>query len=133
MAESSSDFTENSAETKPVRGRGSGGFAAPRSELSEDEEKPRFDVFHSESVSDSSYSPPDYSDSTHSSSEHHDFHTHAPRDEEEQEEVKRKPILYEQLRNKNRENYDITRNQKLDRDTPKKEVKKNKYGDMLDE
>ncbi|KAI5630469.1 OCIA domain-containing protein 1 [Silurus asotus] len=108
-------------------------FAAPRSELSEDEEKPRFDVFQTESASDSSYSPTDYSDSKRSSSEQHDFHKHAPREEEEEEEVKRKPILYEQLRNKNRENYDITRNQKLDRDTPKKEVKKNKYGDMLDE
>ncbi|KAF5889466.1 ocia domain-containing protein 1, partial [Clarias magur] len=41
--------------------------------------------------------------------------------DEEEEEVKRTPILYEDLRNKNRENYDITRNQKIVRDTPKKD------------
>ncbi|KAB5518616.1 hypothetical protein PHYPO_G00168040 [Pangasianodon hypophthalmus] len=109
-------------------------FAAPQSELSEDE-KQQFDVFQSESVSESPYSPPDfsYSDATHSAQQH-DLHTPALRvEEEEEEEVKRKPILYEELRNKNRENYDITRTQKIDRDTPKKEVKKNKYGDTWEE
>lgn len=45
----------------------------------------------------------------------------APREEEEEQEVKRKPIFYEELRIKNRENYDITRNQKIDRDIPIKE------------
>ncbi|XP_053475201.1 OCIA domain-containing protein 1-like [Ictalurus furcatus] len=106
-------------------------FAGPQPELSEDE-KPQFEVFQSESVSDS---PPDlsYSDTTHSAP-HRDLHTRALREEEEEgEEVKKKPILYEELRNKNRENYDITRNQKIDRDTPKKDVKKNKYGDTWDE
>ncbi|MCI4395112.1 hypothetical protein PGIGA_G00176620 [Pangasianodon gigas] len=108
-------------------------FAAPQSELSEDE-KQQFDVFQSESVSESPYSPPDfsYSDTTHSAQQH-ELHTPALRVEEEEEEVKRKPILYEELRNKNRENYDITRTQKIDRDTPKKEVKKNKYGDTWEE
>ncbi|MCJ8749300.1 hypothetical protein PDJAM_G00174820 [Pangasius djambal] len=108
-------------------------FAAPQSELSEDE-KHQFDAFQSESVSESPYSPPDFSDTT-LPAQQHDLHTPALRveEEEEEEEVKRKPILYEELRNKNRENYDITRTQKIDRDTPKKEVKKNKYGDTWEE
>ncbi|KAF4071701.1 hypothetical protein AMELA_G00276340 [Ameiurus melas] len=114
-------------------------FAGPQPELSEDE-KPEFEAFQSESVSELPYSPPDlsYSDTTRSAPPRN-LHTRALREEEEDEEgqeVKKKPILYEELRNKNRENYDVTRNQKVDRDTAKKggeSLKKNKYGDTWDE
>ncbi|KAM9450059.1 OCIA domain-containing protein 1 [Clarias gariepinus] len=108
-------------------------FAAPQSELSEDAPSPQFEAFQSESLSESPSSPPDFSYSdTAPLTQPLNLHTHALRDEEE-EEVKRKPILYEDLRNKNRENYDITRSQKIVRDTPKKDVKKNKYGDTWEE
>ncbi|XP_060720676.1 OCIA domain-containing protein 1-like isoform X1 [Tachysurus vachellii] len=109
-------------------------LAGPQSELREDD-KPQFEVFQSESVSEAPYSPPDYSHTT-PSAQQHDLHIHALRDEEDEQEVKSKPIFYEELRNKNRENYDITRTQKIDRDVLKKEgesLKKNKYGDMWEE
>lgn len=102
-------------------------FSGPQTDSSEDE-KSQFPVFQSESAPKTPYSPPTFSD-THST-QPRDLPTHALRDE--QQEVKRKPVLYEELRNKNRENYDITRSQKIDRDTPKMEgesLKKNKYGD----
>ncbi|GAA6234757.1 OCIA domain-containing protein 1-like [Lates japonicus] len=61
----------------------------------------------------------------------------------EEEEPRRKPILYEDLRLKNRENYEVTLTQKAetllkstpekDRERPKKEVKKNIYGDTWEE
>uniref|UniRef100_A0A8C1GXF4 OCIA domain-containing protein 1 n=1 Tax=Cyprinus carpio TaxID=7962 RepID=A0A8C1GXF4_CYPCA len=54
---------------------------------------------------------------------------------------KKKPVLYEELRSKNRENYEVTLTQKAEtllkpqRVVPvaKKEVKKNKYGDAWEE
>ncbi|XP_051952390.1 OCIA domain-containing protein 1-like [Xyrauchen texanus] len=54
---------------------------------------------------------------------------------------KKKAILYEELRSKNRENYEVTLTQKAetllkpqtDVPVPKKEVKKNMYGDAWDE
>ncbi|KAL3996369.1 mitochondrial intermembrane space import and assembly protein 40 [Sarotherodon galilaeus] len=61
----------------------------------------------------------------------------------EEEEPKRKSILYEDLRLKNRENYEVTLTQKADAllktppakepERPKKEVKKNVYGDAWEE
>ncbi|XP_069553456.1 OCIA domain-containing protein 1 [Brachyistius frenatus] len=61
----------------------------------------------------------------------------------EEEEPRRKPILYEDLRLKNRENYEVTLTQKADTMLktapekelvrPNKEVKKNIYGDNWDE
>ncbi|XP_065113202.1 OCIA domain-containing protein 1 [Paramisgurnus dabryanus] len=54
---------------------------------------------------------------------------------------KKKPVLYEDLRNKNRENYEVTLTQKAETlikpqaevAASKKDVKKNKYGDAWDE
>ncbi|XP_043074759.1 OCIA domain-containing protein 1 [Puntigrus tetrazona] len=54
---------------------------------------------------------------------------------------KKKPVLYEELRNKNRESYEVTLTQKAETlvkpqtvaPVPKQEVKKNKYGDAWDE
>ncbi|KAG5275705.1 hypothetical protein AALO_G00123630 [Alosa alosa] len=55
---------------------------------------------------------------------------------------KKKPVLYEDLRNKNRENYEVTLTQKTETllkpqaevaTAPKKEGKKNKYGDTWEE
>ncbi|XP_062857333.1 OCIA domain-containing protein 1 [Trichomycterus rosablanca] len=52
---------------------------------------------------------------------------------------KKKPVLYEELRNKNRENYEVTHTQRAEpllkpQATPKTEaVKKNKYGDAWEE
>ncbi|XP_051511919.1 OCIA domain-containing protein 1-like isoform X2 [Myxocyprinus asiaticus] len=54
---------------------------------------------------------------------------------------KKKPVLYEELRSKNRENYEVTLTQKAETllkpqaelPAPKKEVKKNNYGDAWDE
>uniref|UniRef100_I3KNG9 OCIA domain-containing protein 1 n=1 Tax=Oreochromis niloticus TaxID=8128 RepID=I3KNG9_ORENI len=61
----------------------------------------------------------------------------------EEEEPKRTSILYEDLRLKNRENYEVTLTQKADAllktppakevERPKKEVKKNVYGDAWEE
>uniref|UniRef100_A0A3B3ZV87 OCIA domain-containing protein 1 n=1 Tax=Periophthalmus magnuspinnatus TaxID=409849 RepID=A0A3B3ZV87_9GOBI len=61
----------------------------------------------------------------------------------DEEEPKRKPILYEDLRLKNRENYEVTLTQKAetlmkpapqrDSERPKKEAKKNIYGDTWEE
>uniref|UniRef100_A0A4W6FWE3 OCIA domain-containing protein 1 n=1 Tax=Lates calcarifer TaxID=8187 RepID=A0A4W6FWE3_LATCA len=61
----------------------------------------------------------------------------------EEEEPRRKPILYEDLRLKNRENYEVTLTQKAEtllkstpekeRERPKKEVRKNVYGDTWEE
>lgn len=61
----------------------------------------------------------------------------------EEEEPRKKPILYEDLRLKNRENYEVTLSQKADTllkpaherepERPKKEVKKNIYGDTWEE
>ncbi|XP_022614349.1 OCIA domain-containing protein 1 [Seriola dumerili] len=61
----------------------------------------------------------------------------------EEEEPRRKPILYEDLRLKNRENYEVTLTQKAEtllkstpekeRERPKKEVKKNIYGDAWED
>ncbi|KAM9315187.1 OCIA domain-containing protein 1-like isoform 2-T2 [Pholidichthys leucotaenia] len=61
----------------------------------------------------------------------------------EEEEPRRKSILYEDLRLKNRENYEVTLTQKTDTmlksnptrklERPKKEVKTNKYGDTWEE
>lgn len=57
-----------------------------------------------------------------------------------EESPKRKSITYEELRNKNRESYEVTLSQKaepsvrpLQDRVPKKEVKVNKYGDTWDE
>ncbi|CAB1439914.1 unnamed protein product [Pleuronectes platessa] len=60
-----------------------------------------------------------------------------------EEEPSRKSILYEDLRGKNRENYEVALTQKAEtqlkttpekeRDRPKKEAKKNAYGDSWDE
>ncbi|XP_011827432.1 PREDICTED: OCIA domain-containing protein 1 isoform X2 [Mandrillus leucophaeus] len=57
-----------------------------------------------------------------------------------QESPKRKNITYEELRNKNRESYEVSLTQKTDPSVrpmhervPKKEVKVNKYGDTWDE
>lgn len=55
---------------------------------------------------------------------------------EEEEEPKKKPIRYEDLRLKNRQNYEVTLIQKADTvepERPKKEVKKNIYGDTWEE
>ncbi|KAK9956401.1 hypothetical protein ABG768_014137 [Culter alburnus] len=53
---------------------------------------------------------------------------------------KKRPVLYEELRNKNRENYEVTLTQKAEtlmkpqrEVAAPKEVKKNKYGDAWDE
>ncbi|KAI7800268.1 OCIA domain-containing protein 1 [Triplophysa rosa] len=54
---------------------------------------------------------------------------------------KKKPVLYEDLRSKNRENYEVTITQKAETllkpqaevASPKREVKKTKYGDAWDE
>ncbi|XP_029950949.1 OCIA domain-containing protein 1 [Salarias fasciatus] len=61
----------------------------------------------------------------------------------EEEEPRRKPILYEDLRLKNRENYEVTLSQKADTmlrapaekepERPKKAVKKNIYGDAWED
>lgn len=61
----------------------------------------------------------------------------------EEGEPRKKPILYEDLRLKNRENYEVTLTQKADTllrppterepERPKKEVKKNIYGDTWEE
>lgn len=61
----------------------------------------------------------------------------------DEEEPRRKPILYEDLRLKNRENYEVTLTQKAETlmkptpqrepERPKKEVKKNIYGDAWEE
>lgn len=61
----------------------------------------------------------------------------------EEEEPRRKAILYEDLRLKNRENYEVTLSQKADTllrtppekepDRPKKDSKKNMYGDTWEE
>lgn len=61
----------------------------------------------------------------------------------EEEEPRRKPILYEDLRLKNRENYEVTLSQKADTmlrappekepEGPKKAVKKNIYGDAWED
>lgn len=61
----------------------------------------------------------------------------------EEEEPRRKPILYEDLRLKNRENYEVTLTQKAETllkpqpqresERPQKEVKKNIYGDTWEE
>lgn len=59
----------------------------------------------------------------------------------DEEEPRQKPILYEDLRLKNRENYEVTLTQKAEtlmkpspqRERPKKEVKKNIYGDTWEE
>ncbi|KAF7659838.1 hypothetical protein LDENG_00292430 [Lucifuga dentata] len=61
----------------------------------------------------------------------------------EEEEPKKKAILYENLRLKNRENYEVTLTQKAETllkspperepERPKKEVKKNIYGDTWEE
>ncbi|KAI2534287.1 OCIA domain containing 1 [Homo sapiens] len=57
-----------------------------------------------------------------------------------EESPKRKNITYEELRNKNRESYEVSLTQKTDPSVrpmhervPKKEVKVNKYGDTWDE
>jgi len=64
---------------------------------------------------------------------------------EDDEEPRKKVILYEDLRTKNRENYEVTLTQKAetllkstperepDRSLPRKEVKKNIYGDSWEE
>ncbi|XP_041840272.1 OCIA domain-containing protein 1-like [Melanotaenia boesemani] len=67
----------------------------------------------------------------------------APVQSYDEEEPKRKSILYEDLRLKNRENYEVTLIQKADTllktppqrelERPKKEVKKNIYGDAWEE
>uniref|UniRef100_A0A8C1EUG4 OCIA domain-containing protein 1 n=1 Tax=Cyprinus carpio carpio TaxID=630221 RepID=A0A8C1EUG4_CYPCA len=54
---------------------------------------------------------------------------------------KKKPVLYEELRSKNRENYEVTLTQKAETQmkpqtvapVPKREVKKNQYGDAWEE
>ncbi|XP_030626947.1 OCIA domain-containing protein 1 [Chanos chanos] len=59
----------------------------------------------------------------------------------DEETPKKRPVLYEELRSKNRENYEVTLTQKAetllkpqaDMAVPKKEVKKNKYGDAWEE
>lgn len=61
----------------------------------------------------------------------------------DEEEPRQKPILYEDLRLKNRENYEVTLTQKAetlmkptpqrDSERPKKDVKKNIYGDSWEE
>lgn len=61
----------------------------------------------------------------------------------DEEEPRRKPILYEDLRLKNRENYEVTLTQKAETllkpspqrepERPNKEVKKNIYGDAWEE
>jgi len=61
----------------------------------------------------------------------------------EEEEPRRRPILYEDLRLKNRENYEVTLTQKAETllkpspekgsERPKKDVKKNIYGDAWEE
>jgi len=61
---------------------------------------------------------------------------------EDEDMPKRKPVLYEDLRSKNRENYEVTLTQKADSmlkpqasssSAPSRDVKKNKYGDAWDE
>uniref|UniRef100_H3B1Y2 OCIA domain-containing protein 1 n=2 Tax=Latimeria chalumnae TaxID=7897 RepID=H3B1Y2_LATCH len=58
----------------------------------------------------------------------------------EEEKSKRKPVTYEELRNRNRETYEVTMTQKAEillkpsqERTPKKEVKTNQYGDAWEE
>lgn len=67
----------------------------------------------------------------------------APVQAQVEEEPRRKPILYEDLRLKNRENYEVTLTQKAETllkpqpqresERPQKEVKKNIYGDTWEE
>ncbi|XP_073673097.1 OCIA domain-containing protein 1 [Garra rufa] len=60
---------------------------------------------------------------------------------QDEDVAKKKPVLYEELRSKNRENYEVTLTQKAETlmkpqkvvPVPKKEVKKNKYGDAWEE
>ncbi|XP_036437355.1 OCIA domain-containing protein 1 [Colossoma macropomum] len=60
---------------------------------------------------------------------------------QEDDAPKKRTVLYEELRSKNRENYEVTLTQKAETHlkpqaevpTPKNEVKKNKYGDAWDE
>ncbi|KAI4878270.1 hypothetical protein NFI96_011770 [Prochilodus magdalenae] len=60
---------------------------------------------------------------------------------QEDDAPKKRTVLYEELRNKNRENYEVTLTQKAETlvkpqaevTAPKKEVKKNKYGDAWEE
>uniref|UniRef100_A0A1A8KNT6 OCIA domain-containing protein 1 n=1 Tax=Nothobranchius kuhntae TaxID=321403 RepID=A0A1A8KNT6_NOTKU len=61
---------------------------------------------------------------------------------DENAEPRKKPVLYEDLRHKNRENYEVTLIQKADTmvrapseesERPKKQVKKNIYGDTWEE
>ncbi|KAL7872006.1 hypothetical protein SRHO_G00069890 [Serrasalmus rhombeus] len=60
---------------------------------------------------------------------------------QEDDAPKKRTVLYEELRNKNRENYEVTLTQKAETQlkpqaevmTPKAEVKKNKYGDAWEE
>ncbi|XP_036854549.1 OCIA domain-containing protein 1 isoform X2 [Manis javanica] len=65
---------------------------------------------------------------------------HIAQDPNLEESPKRKNITYEELRNKNRESYEVTLTHKTDPSVrpmqermPKKEVKVNKYGDTWDE
>ncbi|KAJ8277120.1 hypothetical protein GJAV_G00071680 [Gymnothorax javanicus] len=92
---------------------------------------------------DSAYQSPPFSsalsEST-SSWERDDITLPAPPDPEE-EKPKKRSIFYEELRSKNRENYEVTLTQKAetlmkpapDRAAPSKETKKNIYGDAWDE
>ncbi|XP_051954055.1 OCIA domain-containing protein 1 [Xyrauchen texanus] len=95
--------------------------------------------------SDYTYSSPSQSyDPTHFSSGFSDSGPVSIRDgitPQDEDVPKKKPVLYEDLRSKNRENYEVTLTQKAETllkpqsalPAPKKEVKKNNYGDAWDE
>ncbi|XP_031430231.1 OCIA domain-containing protein 1 isoform X2 [Clupea harengus] len=96
------------------------------------------------SASQSSYDPAPFSSSFSESAPSGVRDDNVPREApyQEDEMPKRRPVLYENLRSKNRENYEVTLTQKGETllkpqaeasAQPKKDVKKNKYGDAWDE
>ncbi|XP_036377574.1 OCIA domain-containing protein 1 [Megalops cyprinoides] len=98
----------------------------------------------SSALSDSAYQPAPFSSALSESAPTgaaDDVSPQAPPYLEEEEKPKKRSILYEELRSKNRENYEVTLTQKAetllkpapDRAAPKKEVKKNIYGDTWEE
>ncbi|KAI1888719.1 hypothetical protein AGOR_G00171620 [Albula goreensis] len=98
---------------------------------------------YSSSLDDSTYQPAPFSSALSESAPSgtgDDFIPQAPPYLDD-EKPKKKTISYEELRSKNRENYGVTMTQKAetllkpspDRATPRKEVKKNIYGDTWEE
>ncbi|XP_066576036.1 OCIA domain-containing protein 1 isoform X2 [Amia ocellicauda] len=96
----------------------------------------------SSSLPESSYEPPPFSSTMSESAPSgvEELGTQAPLVYLDEEKPKKKSIMYEQLRSKNRENYEVTMTQKAEtlmkpspERAPKTEVKKNIYGDTWEE